>query len=345
MKRLFSESPIFRVLSAFLALAVMLGGLHFVRSGSSTYSDFPCTSPSSEQVSIEIPAGATGSEVANLLFHAEVIASSESYFRVAVRDQRSNRVAPGSHVLNKHLCATVALEQLLDSKRQSGLITVIEGAWVSEIIPQLVASGFKLSDVQQAISAVKKPAGFSSVEGLLFPALYSFDKSTTAQSAIQSMVDKSVSQMDELGYFKAKEFTPFKLLTIASLVQAEGNAVDYAKISRVIRNRLKVGMPLQFDSTVHYIKKSRGSVFLSTQSTFIASPYNTYRHYGLPPGPINNPGQLAMQAALNPAQGDWLYFITVAPHDTRYTSSLEEFNLWKALYKKNLRNGLFRSSQ
>jgi UPF0755 protein len=102
-------------------------------------------------------------------------------------------------------------------------------------------------------------------------------------------------------------------------------------------------MPLQFDSTVHYVKKTRGSVFLSTQSTLINSPFNTYRRYGLPPGPINNPGADALQAAIKPAVGDWLYFITVAPFDTRFTDSISQFNSWKLEYKKNLRDGKFRS--
>jgi UPF0755 protein len=103
-------------------------------------------------------------------------------------------------------------------------------------------------------------------------------------------------------------------------------------------------MPLQFDSTVHYIKGSRGSVFLSTQSTLLKSPYNSYRNYGLPPGPINNPGAKAMYAAVHPEKGVWLYFITVAPGDTRFTDSLDQFNNWKVLYKKNLRDGKFGSN-
>ena len=100
-------------------------------------------------------------------------------------------------------------------------------------------------------------------------------------------------------------------------------------------------MPLQFDSTVHYVKQSRGSVFLSTQSTLVNSPYNTYRRYGLPPGPINNPGSTALLAAVNPTPGDWIFFITVAPFDTRFTSDIKQFNEWKVLYKKNLRAGAF----
>ena len=141
------------------------------------------------------------------------------------------------------------------------------------------------------------------------------------------------------------KYSAQQLLTIASIVQAEADQKDFSKVSRVIRNRLEKGMPLQMDSTVHYVKKVRGKIFLSTASTLLKSDYNTYRKYGLPPGPIGNPGVAAMRAAVNPELGDWIYFITVAPADTRFTASNDQFNLWKAEYKKNLRAGAFRSNK
>jgi UPF0755 protein len=131
-------------------------------------------------------------------------------------------------------------------------------------------------------------------------------------------------------------------LTIASIIQAEGDVKDFEKISRVIRNRLKIGMPLQMDSTINYAIKARGSIFVSKKSTLVKSEYNTYRKYGLPPGPIGNPGLDAIRAALNPATGDWLYFITVSPGDTRFTSDIAEFNTWKILYTKNRKAGAFK---
>jgi UPF0755 protein len=101
-------------------------------------------------------------------------------------------------------------------------------------------------------------------------------------------------------------------------------------------------MPLQLDTTVQYALKKRGSVFLSTKSTLINSPFNTYRRYGLPPAPIGNPGSAAMKAALTPAAGDWIYFITVKPGDTRFTKSHDEFLVWKNEYLKNLQAGAFK---
>ncbi|MEN9856958.1 MAG: hypothetical protein RLZZ222_105 [Actinomycetota bacterium] len=339
------KSPIFRVLAAFLVVLLFTAGLRELRSNTSTAPDFSCRE-SGREVIVHIDTGASGSAIGKVLLDAGVVKSSESYFRVAVGDPRSSQVAPGNHRLTLQNCAAQALEQLLDVKRLSGLINVQEGMWLSEILPQMYRAGFSASDVRSALVNLKKPNGFTSLEGLFFPAQYSFDKDTSALAALSSMVSRAESEMSAAGFFKSGEkFTPQQLLTFASLIQAEGKVQDFTKISQVIRNRLLKGMPLQFDSTVHYVKKSRGNIFLSTQGTLINSPYNTYRKYGLPPGPINSPGLQAMNAALNPEPGNWLYFITVAPSDTRFTDNLEQFNIWKSEYKKNLRSGLFRSKE
>ena len=339
------KSPIFRVLAAFLVVLLFTGGLRELRSNTSTAPDFSCRE-SGREVIVHIDAGSSGSAIGKVLLDAGVVKSSESYFRVAVGDPRSSQVAPGNHRLTLQNCAAQVLEQLLDAKRLSGLINVQEGMWLSEILPQMYRAGFSASDVRSALVNLKKPTGFTSLEGLFFPAQYSFDKGTSALAALSSMVSRAESEMSAAGFFKSGEkLTPQQLLTIASLIQAEGKVQDFTKISQVIRNRLVKGMPLQFDSTVHYVKKSRGNIFLSTQGTLINSPYNTYRKYGLPPGPINSPGRQAMNAALNPEPGNWLYFITVAPSDTRFTDNLEQFNIWKSEYKKNLRSGLFRSKE
>ena len=132
-----------------------------------------------------------------------------------------------------------------------------------------------------------------------------------------------------------------QLVVLASLIQAEGDTKDFSKISQVIRNRLNLGMRLQLDSTIHYVKKTRGQIYLSNNSTNLKSPYNTYQNSGLPPAPIGNPGLAALKAAIAPSKGDWLFFITVAPGDTRFTKSFAEFNVWKSLYQKNRKAGAF----
>jgi UPF0755 protein len=340
------DSQRLRALVLLTILGILAFTIYLVRAPGPSAPDFPCSATTTATTTISIAAGETGSSIAASLFAAGVVKSSESYFRVAVGDPKSQTVAPGNHRIDVGICAKKALQQLLDYSRVTGLISVTEGAWLSEIVPQLYAAKMSVADVSSGIRNVVKPAGFTTLEGLLFPAQYSFEIGTSAKTALQSMVDRATLEMKKAGFYENSEkLSPQKLLIVASLVQAEGNTKDFTKISQVIRNRMTIGMPLQFDSTVHYVKKSRGSVFLSTQSTLINSPYNTYKHYGLPPGPINNPGSEAMFAAANPLAGDWLYFITVAPFDTRFTTNLDQFNTWKVEYEKNLKAGKFRSSQ
>lgn len=328
----------------FLALAI-IATIHFIKPGVTAAPDFSCGANPKGTTVIDIQSGETGSEIARDLVNQGVTASYESFFRVAVGDNRSGRIAPGLHSIDRGICAKDALEQLLDSGRIGNLLSVNEGAWNSEIKKKLASIGFSSAEISAAFSSYLIPNGFKTLEGLLFPAQYSFDTSTSVSEILDVMVSRAQSEMKLAGFPSSKEkFTPAQLLVIASLVQAEGDTQDFAKISQVVRNRLTKGMPLQFDSTVHYIKGSRGSVFLSTQSTLLKSPYNSYRNYGLPPGPINNPGAKAMYAAVHPEKGVWLYFITVAPGDTRFTDSLDEFNNWKVLYKKNLRAGKFGSN-
>lgn len=334
-----------RLIAAGLVIFLFTFGLYSIRTHTTSAPDYPAVTRFTgvEEVVVDIPAGSTGSDIAKILFEAKVVKSSEAFFRAAVADSRSTKIAPGTHRLTVKISAIQALDQLLDPARIPNLIKIFEGGWKREVVQSLRTYGFSATDIETAFKNVQLPKGFKEVEGLLFPAQYTFAKGTSAQQAVQAMIDRFTSEAIAQQILQGgKEFSANQLLTIASIVQAEGDAKDYAQVSRVIRNRLKIGMPLQLDSTVHYVKGVRGQIFLSTQSTLINSPYNTYKRYGLPPGPIGSPGVAAMNAALNPAAGDWLFFITVAPGDTRFTKSVDEFNSWKKLYEKNRKAGAFK---
>ena len=338
-----NRRPLFRVTAALIASVLVIYLLSIIKSGPNTAADFDCSSdPGQQSASIDVTSGETGLEIARELFEKDVIASSEVFFRLAVTDPKAALIAPGVHIIDTQICAQTALEQLLDSKRIAGLIAVAEGAWVSEVKKLFTKAGYPQDEVKAAFANVDVPKPFTQLEGLLFPAQYSFAQGTEADVALKEMIARGLAEVVKAGFLsESSKYSPQQLLTIASIIQAEGGDGDFTKVSRVIYNRLRIGMPLQMDSTVHFIMESRGNIFLSTKSTMINSPYNTYRKFGLPPGPIGNPGREAMKAALSPAPGDWLYFITVAPQDTRFTNSLEEFNTWKAIYKKNLRAGKF----
>ena len=341
-----NRRPLVRVSAALLMSLLSIYSLSIFKSGPRAAADFECATQSDPRtVSIDVASGETGSEIARELFDKEVTASSEIFFRLAVADPKAQLISPGVHIIDTKICAEQALAQLLDSKRIAGLIAVSEGAWISEIKKLFIKAGYPQAEVKAAFISAGVPKPFTQLEGLLFPAQYSFAQGTKAEVALKEMITRGMSEVVKAGLLSDQsQYSPQQLLTIASIIQAESRDGDFAKVSRVIYNRLKIGMPLQMDSTVHFVMESRGNIFLSTKSTLIKSPYNTYRKYGLPPGPIGNPGLSAMKAALAPAPGDWLYFITVAPQDTRFTSSLEEFNTWKVLYKKNLRAGKFEDN-
>jgi UPF0755 protein len=342
----FDKAPLLRVSAALAVVVLFTAVVHEVRKGGGGAPDFPCSQSAASEVEISISKGATGADIAQQLLENGVTKSSAVFFRLAVGDKRSQRIAPGSHRIQIGICSQDALDQLLDPKRITGLINIFEGAWNTEVVAQIVAAGFSKVEVTKAMAAIALPSGFKSLEGLLFPAQYSFAPGTSARSALSAMVERGNLEIGKSGISASNgKYSAQQLLTIASIVQAEADQKDFSKVSRVIRNRLEKGMPLQMDSTVHYVKKVRGKIFLSTASTLLKSDYNTYRKYGLPPGPIGNPGVAAMRAAVNPELGDWIYFITVAPADTRFTASNDQFNLWKAEYKKNLRAGAFRSNK
>ena len=308
------------------------------------YANFPerVITADEKGVSISIPTGATGTEIASLLHSAGVVASAESFFRAAVADPKSATIAPGSHLLSIKISGKTALEQLLDPKRIVNLIKIAEGAWKSEVFDQMRATKIWSTYPADSAKMVNLPTGISSLEGVLFPAQYSFGEEVSQVDALQSMVYRFNQALLSLDFVDPDDkLSKQQLVTVASLVQAEGRPQDFAQISRVIRNRLAIGMPLQFDSTVHYVQNSRGQIFLSKKSTMLNSPYNTYQNYGLPPTPIGNPGLAALKAAIAPAEGDWLFFITVAPGDTRFTKSFTEFNNWKLIYQKNRKAGAF----
>lgn len=178
-------------------------------------------------------------------------------------------------------------------------------------------------------------------EGYLFPATYPVTSGTTPQGLLRYMVDTAVRRFgaDHIAEGARRNGrSVYQTVTIASIVQAEADTVaDMGKVARVVHNRLARGMPLQMDSTLNYAL-NRSTLHTTTGDTKIDSPYNSYERKGLPPTPIGNPGEQAMTAAIDPTPGAWLYFVTVAPGDTRFTSSYTEHQKNVAEFNRNHRS-------
>ncbi|MFJ3905532.1 endolytic transglycosylase MltG [Streptomyces sp. NPDC090025] len=164
-------------------------------------------------------------------------------------------------------------------------------------------------------------------EGYLFPATYPVTKASTPQSLLRYMVDTAGKRFGGRTIAEGARghgLSLHQLVIVASIVQAEADTPeDMSRVARVVYNRLAQGMPLQMDSTINYAL-GRDTVDTTHQDTRIDSPYNTYERRGLPPSPIGNPGDQAMGAAVAPAKGDWLYFVTVRHGDTRFTADYTE---------------------
>ena len=297
---------------------------------------------STAKVEVVINNGDNGLDIAQSLYDAGVVKTVKSFYRVALSQKRSTGISPGIHTIDAKISAKSALDQLLDPKRNKGLLGFAEGLRAYEVIGILNKSDLLIGEYSGKLTPDKK-YGTNNLEGFLFPAQYAFAPKTTVDQAISSMLLRFEDAAKESELDKCwGNYTVYQCLIIASIAQAEGDSQDYAKIARVIYNRLEIGMPLQMNTTVEYAAKLRGQIRMSYKQLELNSKYNTYKYRGLPPTPIGNPGESAMKAAVNPADGDWLFFITVKPKDTRFTKSISQFNIWADEFRKNEEAGLFK---
>jgi UPF0755 protein len=294
------------------------------------------------KVEVIVNNGDNGLVIAQSLYQAGVVKTIKSFYRVALSQKRSTGISPGIHTIDAKISAKSALDQLLDPKRNRGLIGFAEGLRAYEVLSILEKSDLLTGSHSGNIKPDAK-YGTSNIEGFLFPAQYAFAPKTTVDEALKSMLVRfeEAAKNSELDKCYEK-YSAYQCLIVASIAQAEGDATDYAKITRVIYNRLKIGMPLQMNTTVEYAAKLRGQIRMSYKQLELNSKYNTYKNRGLPPTPIGNPGEAAMRAAVNPADGDWIFFITVKPKDTRFTNSITQFNIWADEFRKNESAGLFK---
>jgi UPF0755 protein len=269
-------------------------------------------------------------------------------FDSAAAAVNASGLQPGLYKLRHHMNAALAVKLLLDPKaRMRDQVTIIEGSRAKTIASQFAAqTGLSASAFMQIIDHPPASLGLPSwagptAEGFLFPDTYTLTPHETPLQILQAMVAEFNHKVADISLATeaTKVFTtPWHVLIVASMVQAEGGRVqDFGGIARVAWNRLKANMALQFDSTVFYAMDSHGTAITQQDEKF-RSPYNTYLHKGLPPGPIGNPGIDAIKAALHPPSGDWLYFITDTrpkqpPYKTYFTNSLKQLQAWQQQFQ------------
>ena len=289
----------------------------------------------SGEVLITVEPGMGGLDVGRLLAKEDVVASSAAFYEVTRGDERATSIQPGTFTLKKKMSARAAFEALLDrSNRVEARVTIPEGTRVDDIAAIIVKNTeFSEDDVNAAIEdtgALGLPEiAKGNLEGYLFPDTYFVEPGINAQDLLKRMVAQTMRVLEELDVDKkarALGMTTEEIVTIASILEWEvNNDEDFAKASRVIQNRLEVGEALRMDSTVHYVSGRRGDIYTTDEERAADNPYNTYKYAGLPPGPIGSPGRAALQAALNPAEGKWMYFVADSETgETRFTNTYSE---------------------
>ena len=323
----------------------LVGGLFFIgftkgrawiNSISAGAPDYP--GPGSAEVIVTIPKGSSSGTMAHILFGLDVIKSEQAFTDAVKSDPTTfESIQAGKHLLKAQMKAADALAMLADPKMmQRDQVTIPEGRTVAWTIARINEITGISQDDMNAVAA-NPPADFGlpdwynpkadiPLQGFLFPETYAYDDQTTGASIMKSMVAQFNSTMTSLDFAnKAKDegLTPYQALVLASMIQMESANPQYAPdIAQVFLNRLAKGMMMQSDATVIYACSvtakcnAAGTTWTSSEQRNNDSPYNTYKYKGLPPGPISNPGFVALSAAVNASSGTLLYFTAIDGNGT-----------------------------
>ena len=298
------------------------------------------------EVQVIVERGDSLTAIGQTLTDAGVVRSVQAFVDAAEANESAASIGPGNYTLRQQMSAASAVALMLDPmSRADSRLVLPEGLRLTQTIEAAAqASGLPLSEFEQVLESPGAlplpPWAEQRPEGFMFPATYDLVGDETAEQILAKLVqrfDQSAASLDLVARAEEMGRTPYEVLIVASLVQAEVLPEDMRKAAAVIYNRLDDGMPLQFDSTVAY---ALGIIELQLSADQLAtdSPYNTYEVEGLPPTPINSPGDAAIEAALDPAPAKWLYFVTVNP-DTRETKFARDYDRFLKL-KDQLRDWL-----
>ncbi len=290
----------------------------------------PANPKSTGTISHELASGTSVDELASQLEAEGIIRSAPAFsIWVTLKGMRSDLQA-GTYELNPNDSTPEIASIIAQGRVAENKMVVPEGADLTKILALASAKGIKEEEFTAALKAtyphdflVARPDK-SSLEGYLFPDTYTILKPARPRAVIKAMLDNfsaQVSKADLVKGFAAEGLTLHQGVTLASIVEKEapGDA-DRALIAGVFFNRLKAGKPLETDTTIEYIASVTGQPF----NLKADSPYNTYLHPGLPPGPICNPGLAAMKAVAKPQASEYLYFLADKQGKVYYAKTFEE---------------------
>lgn len=308
------------------------------------------TGAKSDQLSFTVAKGQQLRTVALALEKEKLISSAGAWTLYAITQGQRSGILAGDYILNHGMTGRQILRTLTapDAGDQEATVKIPEGTTNAEIAQLLERSGvvsaeefLTAASVTDSRTIVKKEYAWladkpsaADLQGYLFPDTYRFFKSSTAAAALQKFLDNFDARVTPAMRQAAKErgHTLFEELTMASIVEAELRTdTDRAMGADIFWRRIDSGMPMQSDATVNYVT-GKGRLQPSIADTKVDSPYNTYQHRGLPPGPINNPSLSALRAAVEPTANDFWYYLSTPSGQTVYAKTFEEHNRNKATY-------------
>lgn len=291
-----------------------------------------------------IPKGASFRMIAESLEKEGVVRDAESFIFAANILGAYKKVKAGEYEFSRAMTPMEVLEHLVKGRVKKHFVTIPEGYNLYEVAAVLGQMGF--AKPEEFIALAKNPARVKSFglegetfEGYLFPDTYELTKGMSAQELLSKMAErfKAVYSAEFESVAREKGLSMKKVVTLASIIEKETGAPEERElISAVFQNRLKKGIKLQSDPTVIYAIEGFDGNIKKTHLQ-MKNPYNTYMNYGLPPGPIANPGKASIKAALYPANEDYLYFVSKNDGTHYFSKDLKEHNDAVFQYQKSRR--------
>lgn len=284
---------------------------------------------------IRVKEGMTTADIAQLLHEKKLVKNPKAFGYAARWDGLANKLQAGMYQLKGGMSNQEIVDTFVKGKVQYVKFVVPEGYSVKKIAAKLQTE--ELGDAEKFMAAAKdyapypymqtdKPVNFKA-EGFIFPATYDFAYGTSEKHMLETMVAIFDKRMEQDGIKKAVADKKLKLhdvVNMAAMVELEAVFTEeQPRIAGVFNKRVKIGMPIQSDTTIQYLLGKQKDVVLY-KDLEIDSPYNTYKNPGLPPGPIGSPGISAIKAVLEPEKNDFLYFVAEKDGHHRFTKTFAE---------------------
>ncbi len=323
-------------------MVAVLGVIYLIVSSAAGGGGEVADEGSDGAVQVEVVQGDTLSSVADKLEDQGVIGSSFFFTLQARMGGESAGIRPGQYTFAEDEGNDEIMAKLTEGEVvPTFAFTVPEGLTIEETAG-VVAENSEISagEFEEAASSTDHGYAFledeaiNDTEGFLFPKSYEFEEGTTADQMVNRLLEQYLLETENVDFAAASErlnLTEYELLTVASLIEREAaNEEEKPVIASVIYNRIRADMPLQIDATIQYARGEQKEN-LSLADLEMDSPYNTYQNTGLPPGPIASPSLSSIEAAVNPDETDFVYYvITPDGNDHFFTNNYDEFLAAKA---------------